>query len=158
MHQSELLYNDGGAGYVLNRVALKRLVLQAFPKCHAKTQVSAEDRFVGNCLKSMQIDPLHTVDAQGRQRFLGLDPNNIGHNRGMKAFHPEWGRKYGWRTGADIVSESSITFHRFRTHELMKRHHAIIYDSCPIGTVLHAAVQKGRDARDKSRAAVIARR
>jgi hypothetical protein len=152
------LYNSGGAGYVLNRVALKRLVLEAFPTCHAKNQVSAEDRFVGKCLQSMQINPLHTVDAQGRQRFLGLHPNDIGRNKGMKGFHAEWGRKYGWRTGADIVSESSITFHMFRAQELMKRHHAIIYNSCPVGSVLHTAVQKGRDARGNSTAALVARR
>jgi glycoprotein-N-acetylgalactosamine 3-beta-galactosyltransferase len=153
-----ILYNIGGAGYVLNRVALKRLVLEAFPTCHAKTQVSAEDRFVGLCLKSMHIDPLHTVDAQGRQRFLGQHPNSLGRDRGMKGFQAEWGRKYGWRTGADLVSESSITFHMFRTHELMKRHHAIIYNSCPIGSVLHTAVQKGRDARGNSTVAHVARR
>jgi hypothetical protein len=153
-----ILYNSGGAGYVLNRVALKRLVLVAFQICHAKNQVSAEDRFVGKCLKSMNIDPLHTVDAQGRQRFLGLHPNNIGRNRGMKSFHAEWGRKYGWRTGADLVSESSITFHMFRTQELMKRHHAMIYNSCPVGSVLHTAIQKGRDARGISTVAHLARR
>jgi glycoprotein-N-acetylgalactosamine 3-beta-galactosyltransferase len=152
------LYNSGGAGYVLNRVALKRLVLEAFPTCHAKNQVSAEDRFVGKCLKSMQIDPLHTVDAQGRQRFLGKHPNDIGRNKGMKSFHAEWGKNYGWRTGADLVSESSITFHMFRTQELMKRHHAIIYNSCPVGSVLHTAVQKGRDARGNSTVAAVARR
>jgi hypothetical protein len=145
-----ILYNSGGAGYVLNRVALKRLVLGAFPTCRARDQVSAEDRLVGYCLKSRHIDPLHTVDAQGRQRFLGLHPDNIGRNKGMKGVHAEWGRKYGWRTGADLVSESSITFHMFRAKEHMKRHHAIIYNSCPVGSVLHAAVQKGRDARGNS--------
>jgi hypothetical protein len=51
----------------------------------------------------------------------------------------------------DIVSESVITFHNLRTVEQIKRHQAIIYDSCPIGTVLHTAVQK-------SRVAVIVRR
>jgi hypothetical protein len=162
MHQSELLYNDGGAGYVLNRVALKRLVLEAFPKCYAETQSSAEDVYVARCLKSIDIDPLHTVDAQGRQRFIGTPPRYVGSYTGKRGFYKpiyaEWGRKYGWKIGVDIVSEAMITFHKFRTVEQMKRHHAIIYDSCPIGTVLHAAVQKGRDARDTSRVAVIARR
>jgi hypothetical protein len=150
-----ILYNSGGAGYVLNRVALKRLVLGAFPTCRRKSQVSAEDRLVGKCLQSRHIYPLHTVDAQGRQRFLGLHPNAIGRNKGMKGVHAEWGRKYGWRTGADLVSESSITFHMFRAQEHMKRHHAIIYNSCPVGSVLHAAVQKGRDGRGNSTVASI---
>jgi hypothetical protein len=192
-------YNDGGAGYVLNRVALKRLVLEAFPRCYAETQISAEDLFVGRCLRRMKINPLHTVDAQGRQRFILRPPEIMGSsyngkdahrfsrnlpksqlkmglvilnndwarkygwrakvNRNGQVFENKWARKYGWRIGADIVSESSITFHTGSTDELMmKRHHAIIYDSCPVGTVLHAAVQKGRDARDNSTVAVVARR
>jgi hypothetical protein len=43
--------------------------------------------------------------------------------------------------GVDLVSESMITFPRFgkvRTLEKMKRDHAIIYDSCPVGTVCFA--------------------
>jgi hypothetical protein len=123
--------------------------------------VAAEDRFVAKCFKSMQIDPLHTVDAQGRQRFLAMPPKFIARFQGERGFfkpiYAEWGRKYGWKTGADLVSESSITFHMFRSHELMKRHHAIIYNSCPIGTILHTAVQKGRDARGNSAVAAVAR-
>jgi hypothetical protein len=66
MHNNaEILYNDdGGVGYVFNRVALKRLVLEAFPPCYPTTQSSKEDVHVARCLKSMQIEPLHTVDRQ----------------------------------------------------------------------------------------------
>jgi hypothetical protein len=144
-------YNDGGAGYLLNRVALKRLVLEVFPNCEAEKQTAAEDILVAQCLREMKIYPLHTIDAQGRQRFIGRPTEFMGSFDGMegfaKPFYAAWGRKYGWRTGADIVSESSVAFHLFRTDDLMmKRHHAIIYDSCPVGTVLDIAVQKGRDA------------
>jgi hypothetical protein len=152
-------YNDGGAGYVLNRVALKRLVLEAFPVCGATTEVSAEDMWVAKCFKSMGIKPLHTVDAQGRQRFSCRRPEVIGIFDGKDGFAHGWGSRYGVKLGADLVSESSVTFHTFSTDEIMmKRHHAIIYDSCPVGTVLHAAVQKGRDARGNSTVAVVARR
>lgn len=153
---TRVLYNSGGAGYVLNRVALKMLVLEAFPNCHVKTQTAAEDRYVALCFKSIKVEPLDTVDAQGKQRFFSMHPNFIGKfpgNKGvfMKPVYANWGRKYGWRTEADLVSESSIAFHTFRTHTLMKRHHAIIYNSCPVGTVLHTAIRKGRDARGNSR-------
>jgi hypothetical protein len=161
-YKKRALYNSGGAGYVLNRVALKRLVVDAFPKCLATKRESAEDRNVAICFKSLNIKPMHTVDAQGRQRFLGMPPNFIGRFKGdhgfFKSIYAAWGEKYGWRTGHDIVSESSITFHMFRTHFLMKRHHAIIYNSCPLGTVLGDAVQKARDARANAAVAVVARR
>jgi hypothetical protein len=91
----------------------------------------------------------------------GTPPKWVGSYSGRRLLQTHlrrMGRKYGWKIGVDIASESMITFHRFRTIEHMKRHHAIIYDSCPIGTVLHVAVRKGRDARDNSRVAVIARR
>jgi glycoprotein-N-acetylgalactosamine 3-beta-galactosyltransferase len=155
----EVLYNSGGPGYVLNRVVLKRLVLEAFPTCYAETEVSAEDRYVGLCLKSLGIEPLHSVDAQGRQRFLAMNFKHLGGMNGLnsdfwKPVYAEWGRKYGWKTGADVVSESSIAFHGLKSNALMKRHHAIIYDSCPVGTVLHDAVQEGH--RDSTVAAVVA--
>jgi hypothetical protein len=155
-------YNDGGAGYILNRVALKRLVLEVFPICEVEKESSAEDMFVAKCFKEIQIHPLHTVDAQGRQRFINRPTDQVGSFDGTLGFASGmatgWAKRYGRKIGADIVSESSIIFH-LRSDELaMKRHHAIIYDSCPNGTVLHAAVQKGRYARGNSTAAVVARR
>jgi hypothetical protein len=98
----------------------------------------------------MQIIP-YTVDAQGRQRFIGRPTNVAGSFDGTEGFShgfaQGWASKYGRKIGADVVSESSVSFH---LRKMMKRHHAIIYDSCPVGTVLSAAVQKGRDARDNS--------
>jgi hypothetical protein len=57
--------------------------------------VSAEDRFVAMCFKSLNIKPLHTVDAQGRQRFLGMSPSFIGRFKGDHGFfnsiYAAWG-------------------------------------------------------------------
>jgi hypothetical protein len=151
----DFLYNDGGAGYVLNRVALKRLVLEDVPSCHAERRFTLEDMLIALCFKDMQINRLHTVDAQGRQRFITRPTDVLGSLNGtedfVRGFAHGWASKYGWKTGADLVSESSVAFHLRGTDELaMKRHHAMIYDSCPVGTVVYAAVQKGLDARDKA--------
>jgi hypothetical protein len=141
-------FNGGGAGYVLNRVALQRLVLDAFPKCLAKTRQSSEDRFVAICLKELEIHPMDTVDAVGQQRFNGMNTNFIGRFTGthgyFKGVYEEWGRMYGWKTGVDLVSEQSVSFHVLRTANQMRRHHAILYQSCPANTVLAKAVQIAR--------------
>jgi hypothetical protein len=152
-------------------VALKRLVLEAFPKCHAEKKSSAEDMIIAKCLREMKIKPLHTVDAQGRQRFIGRPTESVGSDDGKggdgkggfakinKPLYARWGKKYGWRIGADMVSESIVAIHVRSTDALMmKRHHAIIYNSCPVGTVLYAAVQKGREGRGNSTVAVVVRR
>jgi hypothetical protein len=165
----EFLYNDGGAGYLLNRVALKRLVLEVFPICHQMVGSPAEDMIIASCLrKKALIDPVHTVDAQGRQRFIPRPTEIMGSYDGSggaenfileRDFAHGWASKYGRKIGADLVSESSVAFHIRSTDELMmKRHHAIIYDSCPNGTVLYAAVQEGREARGKFPSTVDARR
>jgi hypothetical protein len=121
--------------------------------------VLRRDGFVGLCFQTLGIEPVHSVDAQGRQRFLAMNFKHIGGMNGVIPIYAEWGRKYGWKTGADLVSESSVAFHNLESNALMKFHHAIIYDSCPVGTFLHDAVQEGRDARRNSttRAAVVAR-
>ena len=84
-YANKILYHDGGAGYLLIRVALKRLVLEAFPTCYPTTQSSAEDLYIAVCLKSIQIEPQDSVDAQGRQRFLGIPPDKVGRSDDGKA-------------------------------------------------------------------------
>jgi hypothetical protein len=117
----DFIYNDGGAGYVLNRVALKRLVLDIFPRCHAKVQILAEDMVIALCLSKMQIGPLHTVDAQGRQRFIARSTDTVGSLNGTtategfaKGFAYGWASKYGRKIGADLVSESSDAFTKLK--------------------------------------------
>jgi hypothetical protein len=66
-------YNDGGAGYVLNRVALKRLVLEAFPKCHAKKKSSLALDWLCLHLSTQDLPPLFT---EGHMRDFHNNQNN----------------------------------------------------------------------------------
>jgi hypothetical protein len=142
------VFNGGGSGYVLNRVALQRLVRDVFPTCLVHARQSAEDRFVSKCLQAVKILPLDTADALGQQRFNCMDSVFIGSFKGnhgyFKQIYLDWGARYGFKTGVDLVSEQSISFHVLRTPDRMRRHHAILYESCPANTVLAKAV---RDAR-----------
>jgi hypothetical protein len=145
------VFNAGGAGYVLNRVALQRLVRAAFPTCLVHARQSSEDRFVAKCLQAVKIHPLDTVDALGRQRFHGMDSDFIGRFEGQDGYfreiYQDWGTRYGYKTGVNLVSEQSISFHIIRTSNQMRRHHAILYESCPADTVLAKAVREARTER-----------
>jgi hypothetical protein len=131
----------GGPGYVLNRQAVRILVQTLLPVCHVHTQASAEDRLVGECFDSVGIVGNHSVDAYGAQRFHGMHPNFIASYTGdskpyFQTMYKFWGDLYGYKTGMDLVSNHSVSFHLIRSPEMMKRHHAIIYKSCPRGTIL----------------------
>ena len=53
---SYLNFQMGGAGYILNNVALKRLVQVNLDKCFIHTRSSMEDLFLSNCLKHAGVE------------------------------------------------------------------------------------------------------
>jgi len=141
----------GGGGYVLNRVALKMLVQQSLPICEKDTVTSEEDIYISKCLQGLEILPIDTADAQGRQRFHGTSANIIAefnpsagpfgkHRTFLKSIYDYWAEQHGAKWGKDLVSTQSISFHRLGSPVGMKRHHAIIYQSCPRGTSLGDAL------------------
>ena len=134
-------FAGGGPGYVLSRQSVRILVEKVLPVCHVHTPNAAEDRLLGECFRQVGIVANHSVDAQGAQKFHGMHPNFIASFDGkskpfFKDMYKFWGEKYGYKTGIDLVSPHSISFHLLRNPEMLKRHHAIIYKSCPPGTVL----------------------
>ncbi|CAJ1942704.1 unnamed protein product [Cylindrotheca closterium] len=122
----------GGAGYLLNKKALRMLVKDIFPRCRPKLQTHAEDRTIGECFRKFGILGNRSVDAFGSQLFHGSDPHFISHYKGDKGYYQQvydfWGKHFGHKTG--------LAYHLLRGPMKMKRHHAIIYKSCPQGTLL----------------------
>jgi hypothetical protein len=104
-HDWEAIYNTGGPGYILNRLALRRLVMEALRTCHADETNSGEDINVARCLFELDIFPVKTADAAHRQRFFHFGPE-------------------------------TVAFHQMTSPVKMKRHHAIMYNSCPMNTTL----------------------
>ena len=133
-------YIGGGSGYVFNRYVVRILVEQIFPVCRVHTAISAEDRMISVCLRSFGIVGNHSVDVHGAQLFHGMNPQFIATYRGNHGFfkptYDLWGRHYGYKVGPALVSPQSVTFHLFKTPAMMKRHHAILYKSCPRNTIL----------------------
>jgi hypothetical protein len=141
----EPVYNLGGPGYILNRLALRRLVTEALPTCRAEEVFFGEDLNVARCLYELGIFPVDTADVAHRQRFFNSNPAELAvynpfFNGRWKHVYKHWAKNHGWRVGLDLVSTQAVAFHHLKSPVSMRRHHAIIYNSCPVGTFLRDAV------------------
>jgi hypothetical protein len=125
-------YNTGGPSYILTRSALRRLVEQGLPYYFTDIVSSCEDVLMGAMMAAIHVHLVDTSDAANRQRFFHDDLNSVG------ADTPPWMYdvlmyNHGSRGGRSLVSTQSIGFHRINS---MQRFSAILYNACPIGTVL----------------------
>lgn len=67
---------SGGAGYVLSREAVRRLVEDGIngKKCNSRNPHVAEDVEVAKCLQTVGVVPGDSRDAQKRGRFFPFTP------------------------------------------------------------------------------------
>jgi hypothetical protein len=130
-------YNTGGPSYILNRSALRRVVEVGLPYYFADAVLSGEDMVMGAILTVLHIHLVDTSDAANRQKFFHDDLHLIGSDTHLWLYDA---LKYnrGRRTGRNIVSTQSVGFHKIKS---MQRFSAILYNACPMGTVLGDAQQ-----------------
>lgn len=140
MSSSQSYFVGGGPGYVLNRKSLEALVQRVLPTCQPDRMTSSEDRILGECFRSIGIVGNHSVDGRLAQRFHGMDPHDTctmtGESGYFGTLYRFWGSLYGFRTGFNLTSSQSVSFHRLTTSKHLKRIHAILYKSCPPNTTL----------------------
>ena len=113
--------------------------------CFPGISVSFEDRILSNCFASMNVFVNSSVDETGAQTFHGMDPNFVATFHGkrnpfFKGVYDFWAKEVGWRSGSNVTSVHSVSFHVLKRPDWMRRHHAILYKSCPKGTVLSNAL------------------
>ena len=122
------------------------LIQDVLPNCATTTQTSAEDRMLGSCLQSISgIVGNNTVDQYGSQRFHGMDPQFVASFKGARGYFKKiyeyWAKQFGgYKVGMNLTSSESISFHLLKYPIWLKRHHAILYKSCPLGTALGDAL------------------
>ena len=142
--EGNYVFNGGGAGYLLNNIALQRYMDEAFHSCWPTRRVNAEDRMLGKCMKDLNIQPVDTADDAHRQRFQIVDPNFVATKNPKKGFwkrlYKLWEKKHGYHWGVDLISTQSCVFHLLKNSEHIKRVHSIIYRACPVDSTLGKAL------------------
>ena len=121
------LFNSGGAGYALNRAALK-LLMKSFPEeyCGPKLRASWEDVMISKCLKEQGIVARDTRDRMDEERFHPFGPGKM-----VEGLYPQWLRDYTKQfvddkhNGLKCCSASSISFHYVSRHEMVKFHNRL---------------------------------
>jgi hypothetical protein len=134
----------GGAGYTLNKVALRRLVTKLLPVCRTHETVSAEDRLIGACFRKGAIRCHDTADARGEQRYAGMGPNFVATNNGKRKNKQRYkllASYHGWKIKKDLISSQHVAWHQLPKVVWQKRIHAVMYRTCPKGTVLGDAFE-----------------
>lgn len=106
-------YMSGGAGYVLSREAVRRLVEDGLsnPKKCRSDGGGSEDVEIGKCLEKVGVKAGDSRDLQGRGRFFPLAPEFHLVSGKSKDF---WYWKYIYypsKEGLECCSDTAISFH-----------------------------------------------
>lgn len=120
-------FNSGGAGYILDKVALQVLIDNIdSPKCFPHQQGFWEDVNVANCLRvSAEITPVDSRDSSERERFHPFTPGqHLTYRLPTDPASADWYPKYNpfLKVGYDCCSSESISFHYCPADEVRKLH------------------------------------
>jgi glycoprotein-N-acetylgalactosamine 3-beta-galactosyltransferase len=122
IHSKNEKFVSGGAGYVLSRNALTRLVniaLQGKSKhgeCNYTKNMGNEDIEIGRCLESVDVHVGDTKDNFGRSRFHREPPT-----------HTSYFNKWSAKKGMTCCSDRAISFHHL-SPAMMAVLEYLIYD------------------------------
>ncbi|XP_071484225.1 glycoprotein-N-acetylgalactosamine 3-beta-galactosyltransferase 1-like [Diadema antillarum] len=121
-------YMSGGAGYVLSKEAVVRLVRDGVNNrtmCYDEAAQIPEDAALGICLGKLGVLPGDSRDEQGRMRFIPLQLDYF--LLQTKKTNPWFHRfsKYNVTMGKDCCSDKLITVHYVEPHEIIAYDHLL---------------------------------
>ncbi|GAB6032351.1 hypothetical protein CHUAL_010988 [Chamberlinius hualienensis] len=106
-------YNSGGAGYLLNRLALEKLVSKGYDnkRCF-KGYMEDEDVSLGYCMHSLKIKPTDTTDVSDKSRFFPFEPyDHVSSDPpGSNNWYWNFANKPG-KKSMNCCSDTMISFH-----------------------------------------------
>ncbi|XP_046664458.1 glycoprotein-N-acetylgalactosamine 3-beta-galactosyltransferase 1-like isoform X1 [Homalodisca vitripennis] len=136
-------FMSGGAGYVLSREAVVRMVQEGLPQefCSAKNG-GVEDVEMGRCMENLQVVPVDTRDSLGRGRFFPFSPETHLIPDAIKQDSWYWDMiYYPPNMGFECCSDTAISFHGIG-HQKMYVMNYLIYHLRPYGISPHAVMNK----------------
>jgi glycoprotein-N-acetylgalactosamine 3-beta-galactosyltransferase len=129
-------FHSGGAGYTLNKAALKLLVVYGLPQYYCHDKLPTEDLLVARIFRQLGVYPYDTKDETGGERYLNFPPRffyNFYKNNSADFWYHQFSMSNDngdVKYGMDHCAARSVSFHYIRGDEL-KRFHAILYHLCP---------------------------
>lgn len=130
-----LIYNNGGAGYLLNRAAVRLLAhMLRTDMCLPRARVSIEDVLVAHCFGICGVKPRETKrletsnGSDTRETFHWARPAEEYDGTPSYMIHADPSR-FGLpaATGAQCCSSYSVTFQNIRGKHYMELVHQLVY-------------------------------
>ncbi|XP_042888175.1 glycoprotein-N-acetylgalactosamine 3-beta-galactosyltransferase 1-like [Penaeus japonicus] len=124
----------GGAGYAMNRAAVRVFVEKALPdpiKCPLtwrRTGYPCEDVALAKCLSEMQVKFIDTRDRKGRGRFFQQGLRKVLTDPDVLLTRPF----YKVTTGRNCCSDTAVTFHDLSASDMYLFDY-LIYELRPYG-------------------------
>ncbi|XP_059488952.1 glycoprotein-N-acetylgalactosamine 3-beta-galactosyltransferase 1-like [Neocloeon triangulifer] len=130
-------YMSGGAGYVLSKEAVRRVVTEAFDGkqkiCRLSTDENSEDANMGECVYSVGVKTGDSRDALGRNRFFPFQPDL--HTQPFSDTRDWWFWDYIWwptEEGIDNCSDELVSFHYMDKFKMYMMEY-LVYHVRPFG-------------------------
>lgn len=135
---NNMVFNSGGAGYMLDKKALTALYNQLDKRiCYANQRTFAEDVNVARCLRMADVIPLDTRDEYKAERYHPFQPGMAANYQTPAGWtvKTDWFIKYNPeldRSTTGCCSSQSIAFHYVKANVM-----GYLYDymyKCPLRT------------------------
>uniref|UniRef100_A0AC35THN8 N-acetylgalactosaminide beta-1,3-galactosyltransferase n=1 Tax=Rhabditophanes sp. KR3021 TaxID=114890 RepID=A0AC35THN8_9BILA len=126
-------YHQGGAGYVMSKSVVKRLVETGFPKICQQNAAGFDDRVIGKCLTKLKVGIPDTRDMYNRLLFMPSTPNDFATKANNTKFNffydTNWNK---FKKGSEGMSQYPLSFH-YCDGNLMYAIEYLLYSANVIG-------------------------